>query len=314
MKFLFIADPLEKVRPQSDTTLVLIQEAVKRGHEAFWATDRDVQLASSVVFVSAKKCVAAPKDVLPKLEEAEAIPLVEWDGVFIRKDPPFDESYLKLCWLLALEEKAVWISNKASVLIRYHEKLLPFEAVASGHLTHEDIIPTFLGNLKEAQRFVREQGMDKVIAKPFLGYAGGGLQLFEAKEFLQQSSGLEGSLIQPYQKAISEGDRRVFYLKGAIVGHFMRMPEKGGYISNLARGGTAVSKPITGNEKEVLEKLGKFLNECQIHFAGADVIGGRVSEVNITSPTGLRALEKLEGKHVGGAIIEMAETEIGRMK
>jgi glutathione synthase len=103
------------------------------------------------------------------------------------------------------------------------------------------------------------------------------------------------------------GDRRVFFLDGKVLAHFVRRPPAGGFISNLAQGGTAVAEPLPPGADAVLEKLGRFLKAAGIVLAGADLIGRRISEVNITSPTGLRSLETLEGNDYASPIIELVE-------
>ena len=207
--------------------------------------------------------------------------------------------------------------NKPSLLLRYHEKLVPLEALAQGFLQAADIIPSHLGGGDEARSFIRSLGANQVITKPFLGFGGNDVHLVPSREFLAAKENaetggmIEDVLVQPFQEDILRyGDRRVFFLDGEILAHFVRRPKPGGFISNLAQGGSAVAEPLLPEQEAVLKRLGKFLKSAGIALAGADLIGTRISEVNITSPTGLRSLEQLESNDYSSPIMEFAERSV----
>jgi glutathione synthase len=309
MKILVIADPVEKLRPLGDSTLAIVREALRRKHEIFWAHHDDLEYRGDHLAVHTWDVVACKKDALAELGQRRTDRLTAFGAVLIRKDPPFDSVYVKLCWLLALCEKKTWMMNAPSALLRYHEKLVPLEAVAQGFLRSDDVIPTHMGASEEAREFVAASGYPKVVAKPFLGYAGNGVTLQSREEFIADSADHGDRLVQPFREEIyNRGDRRVIYLGGRCIAHFARMPKAGSFISNLAQGGTAAALPVTPRESESIERLGKFLSAAGIHFAGADLIGHWVSEVNITSPTGLRSLEKLEGTDYTPQIMDYVES------
>jgi glutathione synthase len=311
MKILFIADSVENLHPLGDSTLAMLREAKRRRHDLFWATGVDVEYRIDSLFVFAANVLSCSAVQVPELAPAKMERIDAMDMVFIRKDPPFDANYVKLCWLLALAEKKVWMINPPSVLLRYHEKLIPLEALAHGFLQQDDLIPTHIGSAREARDFVREHGIERVVTKPFLGYAGNGVALVDGKAFQAGNAGpgVDSDLVvQPFLPEImTRGDRRVIFVDGRVVAHFVRLPKDGSFIANLAQGGAAVSRPLTPREGESLQRLGKFLKHAGIAFAGADLIGHWVSEVNITSPTGLRSLEKLEGKDYADEIMDFAE-------
>ena len=313
MKILFLADPISHLKPLSDSTLCLVREALKEC-QVYWGNATDVEYQNGRVTVNSSKVVECQKDVLPRLEASGCSEIRGMDAVLIRKDPPFDNQYVRLCWLLSLVEKNVWMMNRPSLLIRYHEKLIPLEAHANGFLRDEDLIPTHIGSFESAQSFVKENKFDHVVIKPFLGFAGGGIALESKESFLQMNSldDAADAIVQPYFSEVTKsGDRRVFFLEGNLLAHFVRMPRKGGFVSNLAQGGSAQKVPLSAMETEVLEKLGKFLKSVGIVFAGADVIDGRISEVNITSPTGLRSLEALEGNDYSKVVIDFVKRSVG---
>ena len=115
-------------------------------------------------------------------------------------------------------------------------------------------------------------------------------------------------MVQPYlEEIVEQGDRRVFFLDGELLAEFVRFPKEGGFIANLAQGGSAKKVPLSDVERAVCDRLGKFLKHTGIVFAGADLIGSKVSEVNITSPTGLCSLHALEGNDYGAPILDWLE-------
>lgn len=311
MKVLFIADPTEKLKPAGDSSLAMLREALRRRHEAYWGLAENLEYRGGRLRIVARRCEECGPDDRPVLGPEESLWLSETKAVFIRKDPPFDASYVRLCWLLSLEETKVVMVNKPSLLLRYHEKLVPLEALALGFLRPEDLIPTHIGDLDSAKAWVAEHRFAKVIAKPFLGFGGSRVHLYEGAHFQDwepSSDEKEELLVQPFEEAVlKRGDRRVFFLGGRLIGDFVRKPAEGGFVSNLAQGGSAISLPLEGPEQEVLERLGKFLAHVGIDFAGADLIGTKISEVNITSPTGIRNLLKLENRDISGAIWDHVE-------
>jgi glutathione synthase len=317
MKTHFLADPLAKIKPKGDSTLSLLGESLRRGQEAYWATDSDLEYIvdpkrGGRVRIHPFRVEAVTPGGLPRLGSRESLDLEGFSAVFIRKDPPFDAGYVRLCWLLSLAESKVFMMNRPSLLLRYHEKLVPLEALAQGFLRPDDLIPSHLGTLSSAQQFVRELQTDEVITKPFLGFGGNDVQRCKASEFLarrDESGEVEDVLVQPFQEDIVRyGDRRVFFLEGKILAHFVRRPKAGGFISNLAQGGSAVAEPLPAEGREVLERLGRFLAQAGITLAGAVLIGRRISEVNITSPTGQKSLEALEGNDYAAPIMNVAES------
>jgi glutathione synthase len=292
----FLADPAQKLKPKGDSTLSLVRAALRGGWKVSWALDEGVEFRGDRLGLWSQTCVRCDVDGLPELRDWAFLWADELDALAIRKDPPFDAGYLQLCWMLALVEPHLFMLNRPSLLARYHEKLVPLEAVAQGFLLADDIIPTHIGRRDTARDFVEAHGLKKILTKPFLGYGGNGVELQTREAFMAtKGSEREDILIQPFLEEIYDrGDRRVFFLDGELLGHFVRLPKAGGFISNLAQGGTAVARPLDAAEKKVLQRLGKFLKAAGIHLAGADLIGSKVSEVNITSPTGLRSLEALD--------------------
>ncbi len=278
----FIADPLYQLKRESDSSLALAQSAERSGMKVYWTHPKDLEFKSGEVWAS-----------LSDLQEKSFLNanLETFDLVFIRKDPPFDTDYIQLCWLTSLLKKPL-IVNRPEVLLNFHEKLIPFFALKEGVLQPDEVIDTYLGK--------KYQGTFPRIAKPFLGHGGEGVRRVESQNEL-----IEGDLIQPILEEVKlTGDRRVLFWNGELLGHFSRIPPQESYISNLAQGGTAKLTALTPKEENIIQRLGRFLMQKQILFAGADFIADKVSEVNITSPTGLRTLEKMAGINLADRIIQ----------
>jgi glutathione synthase len=303
MQILIVGDPLRNLKPKTDTSLAIAREALMRTHTVHWTTAEDLFLWEGRVFARVEELTGCADGSLPMTETiAETQAINSYDNVWIRKDPPFDVSYLSLCWLLALEENNVPILNKPSLLLRYHEKLLPLEAVEKGFLRAEELIPTYLPT---GRRFPVPSDFPKgeSVTKPWLGHGGKDVRALESA-----TSPEPFFFLQPLQKEIHRsGDRRIFFLNGEVIGSFTRFPPAGEIKSNIASGGRGELREMNKREKEIAERLGDFLKELGIVFAGADMIGDKVSEVNITSPTGLLTYHEIGGPRLAPLLVNFAE-------
>jgi glutathione synthase len=306
MNFLIVGDPLRSLKPKTDTSLALAREALSRTHEVHWTTCEDLFLWEGRVFARVESLTGCAEGSLPATETVKEFQSVNsYDGIWIRKDPPFDSSYLSLCWLLALEENNVPILNKPSVLLRYHEKMLPFEAVEKGFLTQEELIPTFLPT---GRRIPVPAAFPKgeSVTKPWLGHGGKDVRLLPSP-----ASPEPYFFLQPAQKEIHRtGDRRIFLLDGEVIGSFVRLPPEGEIKANIASGGKGVLRDMNKREKDIADRLGLFLKEAGIVFAGADMINEKISEVNITSPTGFLTLQQIGGRRLSPLVLEFCESQM----
>ncbi len=312
MKFLIISDPTEGLIADSDTALSMLREGLARGHEVYWATETDLWLADNRVQVSATAVLSCEEKALPELATtSEELPITSFNGVWIRKDPPFDQNYVALCWLLALEEKNVSMLNAPSLLLRYHEKMLPFEALQADFLTAEDLIPSYL-ETGEERRIPPSFPEGAVISKPWLGHGGRDVELWPnlQEAFDSPLHGLEPyTIYQHFVPNIQEcGDRRVIFINGEYCGDFVRIPQEGSIRANLAQGAEAVARPMNPKEERLTQKVGNFLKDIGIHIAGADYIDGRLTEINITAPTGFEPMAALGQENPRQKFLDLAES------
>ena len=318
MKFLIVSDPTEGLKARTDTALAFARAAIARGHRVSWATARDVGLSGPDVHVSAREIESLPDGALPRLARAgEPAALHGFDGVWIRRDPPFDAEYVSLCWILQVEESRVRFINRPSLLLRLHEKLIPVLAVRAGLVPSKHLVPTLLTASYTDEASVARiagEGPGGVVTKPWYGFAGHDVHVWDdaraAYASLAREKGplWERALVQPLIPEVkTAGDRRVFFIDGRVRGDFVRLPRKGSWISNLARGGSAESRPMSAAEREICEGLGAFLKREGVAFAGADLLAGRLSEVNITAPTGVVTLKELGGPDLAQEFVQLAE-------
>lgn len=317
MKILFLVDPLEKLKTQTDTSLGLMREAFSRdkicylawADQVFWNLDSAAVRTHQVI-------KSGDRQSLPELKDSGTHLVTDFDLIFVRKDPPFDDSYLRLCWFLAPFETKVRFSNRPSQLLRYHEKMLPFEAASSGALDLGDFIPSCISkSADEIRAFIETMKENSIIVKPWLGHGGRDVQLFEKAKILENLDSVllnnEEMIFQSFQEEVKTlGDRRVFFIGGKHVGDFVRLPKSGQHVSNIAQGGAALLKPMNENEMRLTKKLEKFLSALKIDFAGADLIGARVNEINITSPTGLLTFEDLTQQNLCSVYWRHIESEM----
>ncbi len=318
MRFLIIADPLTDLKPASDTGLSLLREALTCGHEVCWATPEDLCLDGNQLWVTATVLESCAPRALPiPLKEHGSMALDSFNGIWIRKDPPFDMGYLSLCWLLSLLEDRISIINSPATLMRYHEKLLPLEAWRAGAIKEEELVPTFLTTGEDLPR--RPSFPDgPVISKPWFGYGGHDVEKWSSIEESLDSAfgpGEAFTILQPFLEEIHEqGDRRVLFVEGDYVGDFVRKPAAGSIRANMAQGGSVEQNDMTPQIRDLSERVGGFLKSIGVFLAGADFIGTKLTEINITAPTGFEALVDLGHENPSRIFLERAEAHAETFK
>ena len=352
-KILVIGDTLQKLKTSADSSLALVQAALEQTQmpevEVWWCEPQDITLiGTSAVATSAQRITGfegrkffteAPSPTCAEPPSKSVVELSAFMQIWVRKDPPFDEAYKSLCWVLASQENT-FVCNPATVLLSMHEKAIPFLAHNQGILARNEITPTYLlqpGTLEKSlvhlKRFVNDENNGAGwIVKPWQGHGGRDIRAFDSAqkllENLQSNSDsfsnsdalsdsnsvgqrdvhnfVEPLMIQPLLREIeSRGDRRVIVTKGEIICHFARYAAHPNQAANLAQGGKAVLQDFTAEESSIVHRLAKWLWSRNVYFAGIDLIGSKVTEVNITSPTGLRTYEDLTGKNVAMRAVEL---------
>jgi glutathione synthase len=316
-KFAFIMDPLERVLVDKDTTFVFMLEAQFRGHEIYSLGLRDLYAHGRQVIARARQCELTRRGTphYTFLDDGVEYPLEHFDAVFMRKDPPADAAYLYATMLLSLaDERKTFVLNKPAGLREANEKLYS--------LNFPDAIPPTLVTyeIPRLKTFLAEQG-GEMIVKPLDGHGGEGVFLAAAKDrnlgaILETVTQFETRLImaQRYIPEARKGDKRLIVLDGEPLGCMLRVPRDDEHRGNIHVGGNCVKAPITARDRAICRMLKPRLERDGLYFVGLDIIGDYLTEVNVTSPTGVQEIDRLDGANLEGKVIDFVESRVATLK
>ena len=290
MRQLFVLDPLRQINPDKDSTAALMQAAQRGGHAIWACTPADLIARADEPLAMA---VPVTPDPWISVGSAERQSLAGFDVIWMRKDPPVDEAYLYATHLLEVAERAgVRVLNRPSALRAWNEKL--------GALRFSRwMAPTLVaGRVSELSAFAEQH--NDIVLKPLGGRAGLGVIRVNSDapglkalfELVTEQERLP-VMAQAFLPAVSDGDKRILLVDGEPLGAINRRPSAGEFRSNLAVGGQAEATELTERERQICAALAPALRAEGLFFVGIDVIGGMLSEINVTSPTGIREVERL---------------------
>ena len=288
MKLLFILDPLDSLKIYKDTSVAIMREAAARGHTLYVCEQHDVFLRNELAKVNAKAFQFTEGKNWYALAEAEEILPKDFDAVLMRKDPPFDNEFLYSTYLLELaENQGARVLNKPSTVRSWNEKLsvakFPQFSPTLLVTANNDLIREFLAQHKD------------IIIKPLDGMGGSGIFRLTENDpnigaILETSTdfGKRTIMTQQYLPAIKQGDKRIIIINGEPLPYCLaRIPKAGETRGNLAAGGIGVAQPLTARDLEIATTTGKVLKAEGLFLVGLDVIGEHLTEINVTSPTGM---------------------------
>ena len=288
-------DPIETVNIDADSTFVLALEAQRRGHALYHYLPRQLQLRDGRLSAFARRLdVKREHGRHFTLGRPEMLDLAAMDVILMRQDPPFDMAYITATHLLEhVRDEALVVNDPVSVR-NAPEKL--FATHFPGLMP-----PTLISSDRAAiTAFRREHG--DIILKPLFGNGGAGVfRLTAADENLNALLELftqlyrEPIIVQRYLPEIRHGDKRIILIEGEPVGGILRVPPEGEVRANLHVGGKAVKTELSDREREICAAIGPALRERGLVFVGIDVIGDYLTEINVTSPTGLQEINRLDG-------------------
>ncbi len=308
-------DPLESVDINADTTFALAEAAQARGYR-LWVYGVDtLTYAHGHVRATARPVRIQRVAGTPGVFEApEILDLAEdVDVVLMRQDPPFDMGYITACHVLELIADRTLVLNDPAEVRSSPEKIFP--------LAYPDLMPaTLISRDVGAIRAFRDRHRD-IILKPL--YGNGGAGVFGLREgdsnfgalmelFLERSN--EPVIAQAFLKEVSEGDKRIILIDGDAVGAINRRPQAGETRSNLHVGGTAEPIDLTDRDREICATIGPELRRRGLVLVGIDVIGGKLTEVNVTSPTGVQELKRFTGIDAAAMFWDAAERRLAARK
>jgi glutathione synthase len=311
MRILFVLDPLEGLHLDGDTSYALMLAAGAAGHEVWTCQAGHLGLEHDDPIAEAELTqvveAAAPADAFVR-DGRIPIPLDAFGAVLMRTDPPVDIEYLHATWLLERGRGKTLLINDPRGLRELNEHLA---VLAFPELTPPTIVTRSEKRLRE---FLDEQG-GAIVVKPVDGYAGLGVFLVRAGDpntssLLEQATrvGRSWTVAQRYLPQAQEGDKRIVLLDGKPLGAFLRVPPPGEARDNLHVGGKARACDLTAEDQAIIRAVAPMLAQYGQVFVGLDVIGGRLTELNITSPTGIRHLDALAGGQSHAAsVIEWVE-------
>jgi glutathione synthase len=308
MRFLFVMDPAEKMLPDKDTSFAFIRGALALGHECLHCLPKDVFNEGPNVFASVRSLSVSDSAPHTTLGARSDVELALLDGVFVRKDPPFDGPYGHLTRQLDLVKHRVLVVNDPTAIRNANEKLYAFH--------FSEFMPRTLVASEPARilSFVGSVGGRGVI-KPLDGAGGSGVLALSLDDQNARSivdimtkEGQEMVMVQEYQPLVRVGDKRVLLLDGKLLGAILRVPRQDDLRANIHAGGRVQPTTLTPGEEQLVASVGPRLAAVGLYFVGLDLIGEKLIEVNVTSPTGIQEL----GRHLGTRpeldVIRWAET------
>ncbi|MDN7354808.1 glutathione synthase [Acetobacter senegalensis] len=317
-------DPLEHVDINGDSTFALMLEAQGRGHKLFVYEVPSLALGEGTTTPGGKTATQVSASLRPVTVQREQgkhatfgeparRSLGEMDVVLMRQDPPFDMAYITATHLLdhvhGIGPGKALVVNDPRWVRDSPEKLL---VTHFPHLMPPTLVTWDVGQIRAFRAHWRD-----IIVKPLFGNGGSGI--FRIKEDDQNLNALlemhfarsrEPLMIQRYEPAVKQGDKRIILVDGQPVGAINRVPSGDDHRSNMHVGGVARKVALTERDKEICAAIGPFLKEHGLIFVGIDVIGDYLTEINVTSPTGLQELERFDGVNGAGAIWDCIEAKL----
>lgn len=308
MKILFIIDEWDELDLPTDTTFQLMAEALARKHEVYIVTPRHLFMqnsepAGNLQGVTGIRYARFEYD----LAQEHAMPLCEMDAILMRKNPPVDSSFLAILQLLAyVDSTKTFIMNSPLALQHFDDKLGIFEfpqfTPPSTATSSSQVLHAFLAQHKE------------IVLKPLRVYGGESvvrINQTDSNRFvlieMLTNHGQAFVLAQKFLPEVTDGDKRVFVLDGKILGKEVRINRTGDHRDNIRAGGTSHSTKLTQEEVNICESIGIALSKKDLWLIGIDLIGGRVTEINVTSPGGILEINRNDGLHLQTDVIKFVE-------
>ena len=307
MNIVFVMDPLEGIKPWKDTTYHIMLAAAQRAHRVFYMNQTDLFVEHDAVFGNVTELKVHDNEKNPfEVIERRYMPMAEADAVLIRTDPPFDRAYFYTTLLLDLLPPTTKVINRPSGLRNWNEKLAA--------LIFPELTPTTLitQSIDKIHAFMAEHG--KITLKPIDGFGGRGIVFLERNTpnldqliDMVTHGGTHRMVVQKYLAAAHEGDKRILLINGDPIGGILRVHQEGKELNNMDAGGTPHPVDLTEGDLHICSTLKPKLLEQGILFCGIDIIGGKLIEINVTSPTGLQELCRFSGKPYNHTIVEAVE-------
>ena len=296
MKSLFVMDPLDRIVVAGDSTYVTMRECTDRGFEVWYCTPDQLFSRNGEGFAVCASCPTLSESPWFRPGDSEVRSLGDFDVVWMRKDPPFDMDYIFTTYLLDLVPEGTLVVNGPAGLKLFNEKMWVQQAWPE--LQPDTLISS---DMAQVQAFVRDRAGRSVL-KPWDGNGGRGVVVTDADDrnlrSLVELLTQEGSayvIAQQYLPGVSEGDKRILLFDGEPVAGMLRVPAADDHRANMHVGASVRACDLDDRDRQICEALAPELRRWGMVFVGIDVIDGCLTEVNVTSPTGIRELNDLYG-------------------
>jgi glutathione synthase len=302
-------DPIERINIKGDSTFALLLEAQKRAHPLSYYTPDQLAMRDGNVSATVRPLVV--RDIAGDhftLGEPRRAELASFDVVLLRQDPPFDLAYISTTHMLERVHPKTLVINNPAAVRNAPEKVFVTE--------FPDLMPPTLitRNLDAIKEFRAEHG--DIVMKPLYGKGGEAVFLLSKEDLnfgslydLFAATFREPWVVQKFLPAVKEGDKRIILVDGEFAGAVNRVPAPDDLRSNMVRGGVPKETELTGREREICARLAPALRERGLIFVGIDVIGGFLTEINVTSPTGIRAVKNFGGADIAALIWDKIEAK-----
>ncbi len=302
-------DPIARVNIKGDSTFALMLEAQARGHELFYYTPDRLSLASVAVVADVEPVSVRPIEgdhfTLGPTQRAD---LSSMDVVLLRQDPPFDMGYITTTHLLEQIHPKTLVVNDPAHVRNAPEKLFV--------TAFPDLMPPTLITRSRAEIEAFRKTHGAIVMKPLYGNGGATVFKVDAQDAnfsalyeLFVSFSREPWVVQRFLAKVAEGDKRVILVDGVFAGAINRVPMAGEIRSNMVRGGAPEATELTAREREICDRIGPELKRRGLIFVGIDVIDGFLTEINVTSPTGIVAVKRLGGPDIAAMIWDVIEAK-----
>jgi glutathione synthase len=311
LKIGVVMDPVDRIDIDKDTTFVMMFEAQRRGHEIYFMELDDLFIRSGTVHGRYRRLILARATPHYQLGEFVTGALADFDSVWMRKDPPFDMKFFFATHLLSLiDQGKCFLMNNPRGLREANEKLYA--------LRFPEQIPQTMvsSNMERLKTFMAELG-GEMIVKPLDGCGGSGVFYLNEQDrntnsILEAATDNGRRLVmgQRYLPEIRQGDKRIVVLNGEPLGAVLRVPLESETRGNIHVGGTCVKIAVTARDQEICAALAPLLRADGLYFVGLDVIGSFLTEVNVTSPTGIQEINALDGVCLESQVIDFVERQV----
>jgi glutathione synthase len=307
-----VMDPISSVKVHKDSTMAMMLEAQKRGYEIYYIEMKDLYLDQGRCYANTCQLEVFDNDQCwYQLGEMQTIVLSELDAVLMRKDPPFDTEYIYATYMLERAEvEGTLIVNKPQSLRDCNEKLF---TAWFAELTPRTLVTRNAGQIRDFHQQLKD-----IIIKPLDGM--GGSSIFRIKEDdanvgviieTLTEHGNVYAMVQEYMPAIKDGDKRILIVNGEPMPYCLaRIPAQGETRGNLAAGGRGVAQPLSASDRLIAETIAPELKKRGLFFVGLDVIGDKVTEINVTSPTCIREIEAAYPINISGKLMDAIEENL----